>query len=256
MPVNFPGGLDALANPTPTTLRNDPGFSLAGQIATLNDIAEAVQAKLGIGASVPGAAAAVLRRTGSGASAWGQVTAADLAAGAAGITKLGEYAADGTSPLMFISGIPGTYKRLTVQWIGRVTNAGAGIQVGVNFEASPSAGAYYWQRLYANAGTPGANESLGAAAAYIAIGTVAAAASPAGLFSSGLVSLPDYANSAAHKMVECQSASIFTTAAAGMIHDNFVGAFYSFGALTLVRVIVPTGGNWAVGSKIALYGWQ
>jgi hypothetical protein len=83
---NYPTSLDSLANPTPTTLRNDPGFSLAGQIATLNDIVEAIQAKLGIGASTPGAAAGLLRRTAAGASAWGRAVDADVAdAGTANI---------------------------------------------------------------------------------------------------------------------------------------------------------------------------
>jgi len=81
--ANFPTSLDSLANPTATTRRNDPGFELDVVIATLNDIAEQLEAKLGIGASAPGAGAAVLRRTAAGASAWGQVVGADINAGGA-----------------------------------------------------------------------------------------------------------------------------------------------------------------------------
>jgi len=78
---NFPTSLDALANPTATTLRNDPGFELHSVISTLNDIAEALEAKLGIGASTPGATAGVLRRTATGASAWGPLLAGDYGSG-------------------------------------------------------------------------------------------------------------------------------------------------------------------------------
>lgn len=70
MPTNYPTGLDSLSNPTPTTLRNEPGFSLSGAVATLNDIAEAVEAKLGIGASVPTTAGDVLAVTANGATAY------------------------------------------------------------------------------------------------------------------------------------------------------------------------------------------
>jgi hypothetical protein len=83
---SYPTSLDALANPTATTLRNDPGFQLHAVISTLNDIAEALESKLGIGSSTPGATAAVLRRTGAGASAWGQLTAADIGADTFGAT--------------------------------------------------------------------------------------------------------------------------------------------------------------------------
>src|SRR5262245_23225645 len=124
---NYPTSLDALANPTATTLRNDPGFELHAVVSTLNDIAEALEGKLGIGASTPGATAAVLRRTASGASAWGQVAAGDyapgsiaagdLGAGVAGPVKLGEAPGDGVSPFIQMSGFSGAFRRLLVQLV-------------------------------------------------------------------------------------------------------------------------------------------
>jgi hypothetical protein len=110
---NYPTSLDSLANPTPTTLRNDPGFSLAGQIATLNDIAEAIQAKLGVGAGGPGAAAGVLRRTATGASGWAQAQTADIATGAIATGQIGDaqvttakLAANATA-MLAVASIPG-----------------------------------------------------------------------------------------------------------------------------------------------------
>lgn len=80
--ANYPVSLDALANPSTTTNRNDPGFELHGVIGRLQDIAEALEAKVGIGAGGPPGGAAVLRRTATGASGWGQLATGDITAGA------------------------------------------------------------------------------------------------------------------------------------------------------------------------------
>jgi hypothetical protein len=58
--VNFPASADTLSNPTSSTKTNDTGFFLDVVISTLNDIAEALEAKVGTGASTPVAATALL----------------------------------------------------------------------------------------------------------------------------------------------------------------------------------------------------
>lgn len=85
---NYPTSLDVLANPTATTNRDDAGFELHGVISRIQDILEALEAKLGTGASTPGASAAILRRTGAGASAWGQIADADVAANTFSASKI------------------------------------------------------------------------------------------------------------------------------------------------------------------------
>lgn len=79
LPASFPASADALANPTATTNRDDAGFELDLVLARIHDILEALEAKVGIGASLP-STASVLRRTAPGTSAWGQVVGADIAA--------------------------------------------------------------------------------------------------------------------------------------------------------------------------------
>ena len=79
--ANFPGSLDSLANPTSATYTDDAGFELDVVISTLNDIAEAVEAKVGIGSSTP-AANTVLTGTGAGSSSWATVATGMLAASA------------------------------------------------------------------------------------------------------------------------------------------------------------------------------
>lgn len=65
--MNYPTSLDVLTNPNSSDTMSAVGH--AAQHATANDILEALEAKLGIGASVA-ASNKLLRGTGAGASAW------------------------------------------------------------------------------------------------------------------------------------------------------------------------------------------
>jgi hypothetical protein len=78
---SFPGALDALANPGPTTETDDAGFELDIVVSRLQNCIMAIEPKLGIGASTPGATAAVLRRTASGTSAWDLIRSGDFGPG-------------------------------------------------------------------------------------------------------------------------------------------------------------------------------
>lgn len=73
MPSDYPTSLDDFDNPNPNSLRTDP--SHAEQHSDANDAIEAVETKLGVGAS-PAASAvsgAVLTRQGDGTTAWDEV---------------------------------------------------------------------------------------------------------------------------------------------------------------------------------------
>ena len=81
MPVQYPVALDDLANPTPTDPLASSSVPHSQQHRDLNDIIEALQAKLGIGAGTA-LESSVLRGTGPGVSGWEKVQASDLAPGA------------------------------------------------------------------------------------------------------------------------------------------------------------------------------
>lgn len=68
--ANFPASLDTLTDPTAANFLNSPSHSQ--QHIVTNAILQALEAKLGIGATTP-AAGKVLHGSGAGASAWAQV---------------------------------------------------------------------------------------------------------------------------------------------------------------------------------------
>jgi hypothetical protein len=79
--ANYPSSLDVLANPTGGQVQGSTAPTHSVHHANANDILEALEAKLGIGASTP-VANTVLRGTGTGVTAFGAIATADLTAGA------------------------------------------------------------------------------------------------------------------------------------------------------------------------------
>lgn len=80
MSTNFPTSLDngtTLPNPTASNATTSPSHS--SQHANVNDAVKATQTKVGIGSSTP-TANTILFGTGTGTSAWTQLTSAQLAA--------------------------------------------------------------------------------------------------------------------------------------------------------------------------------
>ena len=86
----FPTSVSSLARPTPSTKTNaGSGLNLSTVLDAISDDLEAVETKLGTGASTP-TANTVLRGTGAGTSAYGSITNAHVdAAAAIAFSKLG-----------------------------------------------------------------------------------------------------------------------------------------------------------------------
>jgi hypothetical protein len=66
---NYPSSLDTLANPGPTTNQDDSGYELDIVIGRIHDILEALELKLGTGASVA-VTQSLLNGIGSGSASW------------------------------------------------------------------------------------------------------------------------------------------------------------------------------------------
>jgi hypothetical protein len=131
MSSNYPPSLDTFPRPSAETLRNAPGgANLSTMVSRLADAMEQVQAKLGIAASTPGGSAAVLRRTASGASAWGQIAAGDYGSGSVATADIAAGAVSGyqsatptTANPSTSSGSMGDMPQMTIAWTPTVASA-------------------------------------------------------------------------------------------------------------------------------------
>lgn len=279
---NFPTSLDSLANPTATTLRNDPGFELHTVISTLNDIAEALEAKLGIGASTPGGSAAVLRRTASGASAWGALQTGDMAAltanyvvradgsGVVGAGLLGAAnVADGAMPMQLASftvtgspaafaftSIPQTYRHLLLvahlrsSVVSPTTNDSAVIQLNTDTGTN-----YYGQRVYgAGATAAGLEHTPGSTS--MPVGAVPGKGTPTANYFSALVAFfPAYSSTTGFKSVLSLN-NLMLAATTGNFNVNVFGMEWS-SASAITRIdlkALTTPFTFEIGSMATLYG--
>lgn len=88
--ANFPTSLDSLANPTGANTLDSPPH--ATQHTDANDILEALEAKVGIGASTPTTVGHVLTVTGAGATAY------QAGGGGGGVEVLGPFSVAWNTP--------------------------------------------------------------------------------------------------------------------------------------------------------------
>lgn len=132
MSTNFPTSADNgtnLPNPTSTSTQNSPDH--ASQHANANDAIKAIEGKVGTGASTP-VVSTLLFGTGTGTSAWTQLTSAQLAASLTNETGSGS-AVFGTSPTLVTPAVD-TINESTPA--NGVTVAGLNIKSGVIQTAS------------------------------------------------------------------------------------------------------------------------
>ena len=237
---NFPTSLDTLSNPTSTTLRNDPGFELDVVISTLNDIAEALEAKLGIGASTPTTAGDVAYVTGSGASAWGPRAAVRIAE-----TTLGAPAASVT-----LSSIPQMFRHLMLTASARNDVAATGLtSLGLRFNGDTGAN-YGYQLNVSTSSTVSTFGSVSATA--LDIGGTSQDSSTANNFCMNDLLILDYADTTMFKQARGISGGI-EGANANMKEFFGQGVWRSTAAITSVT-LVPGAGNLIAGCRFTLYG--
>lgn len=240
--VNYPSSLDSLANPTSTTDCDDAGFELDVVISNLNDIAEALEAKLGIGATTPNAQYKTLGATAAGTSAWGYY----------GVRLLGTVSASGSSSVMEIASISGSFSQLLVMIWGKSTTAGTGgAACRMTFETSPTAGAYNHQMLLVNNTSVTAIQNVGTND-WIDAGLFPSDGAHASLFGSSWVTIMDYAGSA-YKNVFSLNCGQNDISSGGLHMRNVSGLYESTSAIDRIRVTASTG-NWKSGSKMCVYG--
>jgi hypothetical protein len=215
---NFPTSLDALANPTATTLRNDPGFELHQAISTLNDIAEALEAKVGIGTSVA-AAGTVLRGTGAGASAFGALTAADLAAGM-GMRKLADTTLGAAAATVDFPNISQAYASLVIVGAASHTTGVFNVQARLSFDGTTFDATANYDTVYTNqtsTTTPGGGV-IAAATEWVVGGAANFNSWPPFIFE-----LPFYTVTGFYKAFHARGLAVASFAAGGYTLSTFSG---------------------------------
>ncbi len=150
MTTSFPTALDTFSNPSASDATNNLTTPHAAQHANANDAIEAIEAKIGTGASTP-LVNRLLRGTGTGTSAWAQVAAGDYAAGSIALADLASslytdtsytpsLAGDSTAGSHTYSQRAGNYIRIggfVVAWFNVALSAKDGTTAGAMYISLP-----------------------------------------------------------------------------------------------------------------------
>lgn len=163
-----------------------------------------------------------------------------------------EKSPNGSTATETFAAIPGTYRDLVLLIYGRVTSTGAGNNViYVQFNGDTGAN-YDWQAVYGAAATPHAAESLGTATPEVFdLPQVSALAGAAG---AGRAEIPYYASTAFNKVMISNYSAKQGTSTGNILLVNAATHWRNSAAITSILVGVLTSGNFASGTKIALYG--
>lgn len=238
--VNFPASLDSLANPTDTTKRNASGFEHHLQHSNANDILEAVETKLGTGASTPTTAGDVLYVASAGATAYGPKAPRVLYD-----TELGAPDAN-----VDITSIVQTFRSLRMQIIARGSNASTSVSCLLRFN-NDSGNNYDYQNLQGNNTAAAAFSAV--AGSSIVVGGAPAASATANVFGQIDVQIGDYINATRNKVLNARSALKIGTTTADVVTAAVSGFWRSNAAITRITLI-PSAGNWDTGTRVIVWG--
>jgi hypothetical protein len=145
MATSYPTSVQALVAPTSTTKQNDVGFELDVVILTVNDTVEAVQTKLGIGASAQTPAAnTVLGGNGAGTTSFRQVETGDIATDAVTQVVQGGTFSSSTTSTTYVdlttTGVTQTTTggklECTVVWCGNMTAASNSVFLALSLDGA------------------------------------------------------------------------------------------------------------------------
>lgn len=183
----------------------------------------------------------------SGGAVIGPFVTGTAAAPAGGRTLIAESTPTGTTATF--SAIPGTYKKLVIEFAIRSTQAAATVSGVVEFNGDTTTTNYRFQEFrinnFGNAGTAGNTNTL-------LVNQVAAASSTAGEFTQGHIEIIQYANTGFQHMAGAwswrkQDSSEFIDLAEDALWWN------NTAAITQIDVKLSAG-NFVAGSVLRLYG--
>jgi hypothetical protein len=153
----------------------------------------------------------------------------------------------GSPAQISITNIPATYTHLQVRVFGRSADTGtAARQIYVNFNGDGSSN-YSGHYFIGDGSNPSSGSAL--STMYGAVGTLPASGSNSAIYGVSIIDILDYTNTNKNKTLKGLSGVDLN--GAGMIGLNS-GSWRNTAALTSIQLI--TEGNFAVGSRIDLYG--
>ena len=252
LPAAFPSGLDALANPTATSECDDAGFELDLVVSRIHDILEALEAKVGIGASLP-SAAGVLRQTAPGVTGWGAISAAEITDGVT-VKQLKKTVVTTAQPGVSFTGIPAGYSALRIAGYLRSSAAltfdPVFLRVGTgSLDASAS---YDIQSVAGGGTTPQAIESYGQT--FALVGSAPGANATAGRFATFDIVIPNYAVAGTSKVWTSTYCNVFGTSGGAAATGVYGGCWRPTTAIDAVGLFLNTGPNAVTGSVVTVWG--
>jgi hypothetical protein len=248
---NYPTSLDSLPDPTNAIYEDDDGFEIDLILQKHNAILEALEGKAGTGASTA-TANTVLRGTGAGATAFGQLVAADVTAGALPTLLATTGLLGAAASAWAVSSISQAYSSLELRFSGRST---ASVTVeGVRLTVNGVVTASYWnQQLYGQAAVAGGVEALGQTSAEVGL-IPGASSSDVGWVGSGTLWIHGYTSTTRYKGLHAVNYGLWnssTNTQQTVVRGALLG---NAGAITSLS-IGPATGQWDTDSILSLYGW-
>lgn len=168
---------------------------------------------------------------------------------AGGRTLIDSQTPTGTGTVSFTS-IPGTYKKLVIEYVARGTQAAASVTMRVQLNGDTTAANYRRMLLVAFGASTVAG---GGADDGVIDDSVIAASGPANNASYGVIEFPFYAGTTFHKQVLGRSAKRVDTATNHQLTEVSTLNWENAGAITQIDLVLSAG-NFASGSIINLYG--
>lgn len=239
----YPAALDTMPVLSSDTQEDEDGKEHDLLHNLTSAILEALQEKLGIGATTPDAIGKILMATAAGTTAWGY----------SGLIKIGETTGTGSSGVLASPAIPNYFRDIEITVVGRSSAAGTGgATITMTMEASPTSGAYDHQGVFAANTTVSAAENIGASD-FINAGGVPTAGAAANLHGSSRIILPEYANTNMLKNAHVDAAVAFDLSSGNLSRRSFMGVWESTAAISTVRLTLSTG-NWTTTSRMTVWG--
>jgi hypothetical protein len=173
-----------------------------------------------------------------------------LGAGGGGRTLIAEVTPTGVTTVTVASSISGSYKKLTLEFAIRSTQATNAVDGYIEFNTDTTAGNYRYNEIHRNAGGQGSGSG---ANRIFALTGISADSAPANGFAIGKIEIPQYANTNIQKTalasfsMQYDASSVFTQVfTADVLWKNAA-------AITQIDIALSAG-NFASNSVIRLYG--